>query len=332
MSQAAVVVLWLGTTSSHLHLQADLQSWATSRNVRLTAPAPPHTTALVYDTTLPDRIERLIERARIEAGSHDERSALIHVREARTELERHPELPQAAWLMAEALLLEATVHATYPERERITRRLRSEAALLEGQRAQVHGTAPALRATSAEQLRVTIGGTHAGDVIYVNGVRAPSELVTNRGTHHIRVTRGARAIWSGWVEVGGKARLELPVPEPAACSRDDLRVAHITASGVAIAGPVRCARWAVARPAKGGGIEIAECRHARCSAFTEWRASMGRFYEGPPQEPRPADAPPVLPWVIASVGAAALTGLVLWQAGVFDGPGEPRTVWRFEGP
>jgi hypothetical protein len=95
---------------------------------------------------------------------------------------------------------------------------------------------------------------------------------------------------------------------------------------------VRCAHWAVGIP-DGDGIRVALCERGRCGSLLPWRRDRGKLYEGPPQHPVPEDSFPL--WLGVGVLSAAVlgtTGLVLWQAGTFDGPESRPTEFRFTGP
>src|SRR5687767_11795154 len=111
-----LVLLWLGTSAAHREAEPDLDSWARARLVRLEDAAGELTAdPTAYSPVTVARIEDLLEEARVAADSLDEPSALDRLNEAERLLLAHPELPQAAWLLAEKLVSEASLREKKPE-------------------------------------------------------------------------------------------------------------------------------------------------------------------------------------------------------------------------
>jgi len=277
------------------------------------------------------QVESMLEEARNAAASLEQSRALGALERAERVLREHAELPQSAWLMAEILELSAEVEVGTPDGADAARALRLRAAALEGTRAAPFSD----RAASADEApgdaaqAVTVQGLEQDDTLDWDGVRHGNALTASAGEHHVRVTRGERLMWAGWVKLGpGDARLSLPVPETVACSADDMAGAHFE-GGRAVAAPrARCASYVLSRARAGGGIEAALCERATCGKVMIWERST-----------KPAGAALVterrnyLPYaIVGAAGAIVVTGLVLWRTGVFDRPDATSSErWVFQG-
>jgi hypothetical protein len=337
---AALVLIWLGSVATRRAHQADLDAWAGSRVVELRTPPPNVPAGAEYDPRLVADIENRIDQARIAAGSLDERGALRLLDGVERELRAHPELPQAAWLMAERLRLEADLYSREPDGAERAAELNRRANALEGPRAESytvqaearkHKTRSAPARPKPVTLRVT--GVRHNDRVYADGVLASASLSLVPGEHHLRVVRGGRGVWAGWVRVHrGQSSLALSAPAPVACSRDDIGSVTIRAGHVLAPPDTACDAWAVAEPADGGGVLVATCHQASCGPLLPWEKSFGRAFAGPAQI---VPKPPGTSWtvyVLAGVGALAVTGLVLWRTGTFESPAPGQTTWRYYAP
>ncbi|HLV20306.1 MAG TPA: hypothetical protein VKZ49_05475 [Polyangiaceae bacterium] len=321
-----LVVVWLGTTSSHLHFQPHLQAWASARGVTLRAPASVPIPAVGYDAELVDHVERQFEQARVAAAAGDLAAVEGRLAEARELLLGAPELPQAGWLLAEAFNLEAEL---LPSPGDAWERARA----LAGPRARPYESADLLDDAPARELSLAVGGLHPGDVLIWDGEPQGPAVTTTAGLHHVRVLRGAGVVHSAFVSVAaGDARVDLPVPPPAACSKEDLGRPRLAARQVVPQASVRCPEWVAAAPGAGGNLLVARCQAARCGPLS----SFNRFVSSAPSAPLPPAADDGWPaWAsYAVLGAAgiAIGSVVLWQAGVFDGPQQPEPVWRYRPP
>lgn len=179
MNQAWVFV-WLAGEPAHAAQQEQLQAWAASKEVELTAPlregrssADPEPEVMGATAA---HIERLTERARVAADSLDTSMAAELVAEAQGELTAHPELPQAPWLLAEVSRLAAELAASAGDTERAAAHSRA-ASLLEGPRSpdvsttmaassELDTRAPVTASTPREFL---VSGLRPGDRLYWNG-------------------------------------------------------------------------------------------------------------------------------------------------------------------
>jgi hypothetical protein len=330
-----VVVLWLGTALSRPSADPELDSWARARLVRIEDTRAAPAAAAAYDDALARKIEELLEDARVKSDAMDEAGALGSLTDASRLLQDHPELPQAAWLSAERMTLEAALLERRPEGLEKARALRRAARALEGKR--VAPLAEAAKQTPDETgppphgERVAIGGLQPDDRLYWDGRPARHAVPAGAETHHARVVRQGRTVWAGWTAPHAGIRLTLEAPTPVACSLDDLGGASIKDHQVIAPAGARCRSWAVARPRAAGGIEIASCTRSRCGPLLPWHRTDGADLGAPPQ-PAPERDTPVWLYVAAGIGAAALSGVLVWQSGVFDEPEPARDRVIFNGP
>lgn len=283
-----------------------------------------------YDPALVERIEAGLDEARTLGSSLDEEGALGLLDRVERELLSHPELPQAAFLLAEHHRVAASVRARSPDGSAAAEALERAATVLEGTRAASFGE-PARNATADEaRVRVRVRGLDARDRLELDGVAGPHERELAEGRHHVRVLRGDALAYAAFVELSGDSRDVVPgVPPLLPCSVDDLRgvsgergFAPVAPSGIA------CRRWAVVRRSP-RGLELAECTFDRCRSFSPLRAAPVSQRTAAPASAFPTWATIAL----AGLGAVGTSSLILWGAGVFDRP-EPAPVTRFvyEGP
>ena len=326
-----LVLLWLAPAAARAALQPDLDAWAFARMARLvpppagTAPGSGHGDAGAAD------IERLLEEARTASGSLDAVTAEARLDEAERLVHGHADLPQAAWLMAEVLSARAVLAERQPDGAERARAWRQRAAALEGAREPEFGS----EATAVEPpptAPLAIAGTLPDDQLVWDGVPAHAPIPASASEHHLRVLRDGRQAWSGWVDVHeGQATLRVDIPvQP--CSSGDLGTPRVSEGRVVADAGVACSAWAVARPAEGGGIDIATCHGSRCGSLLRWRRGYGETYRGPAQPPRRTEPPAAVTWVLLGLGVAATTALVLVESGAFDDPAPGRVTRRYYGP
>ncbi|HEY3666545.1 MAG TPA: hypothetical protein VGL19_11115 [Polyangiaceae bacterium] len=334
MSQTAVLV-WLSAASALPTFRADLDAFAQSRLVRFEAPrenaAAFHASAYAPDVVA--QVESSLEEARNATASLEQSRAQSALERADHLLHEHPELPQAAWLMAEVLQLSADIENTAPEGADAATLLRQRAAALEGPRAVPFSPVgdyearqdrtPSSEPAQVVSRKITVDGLEPEDTLQWDGLDAQSPIVTAPGEHHARVLRRGRLLWAGWAQLGSvEAELRLPVPKTVTCSSDDIGQGHFSGGRALPAPHARCESYVLARARSGGGIEAALCERESCGQVVIWEHPSARDTAHPA-------AKRVWPYALAlSAGALAVTGLVLWRAGVFDRPEATTTsVW-----
>lgn len=318
-----------------------IEAWAHSHLLSIVPPARDAPgTAADYDPKLVERLEELLEQARVSAGSLDEALALEQLALAEELVYAHPELPQAAFLLAEAAAQQAAV-VEHSGLARLAQIQRARAATLEGERVrpyaagtEVHATSGGIHTPRAEGVRdVAITGLGHGDTLVWNGRSvATRRLTVPVGEHHVQVLRNDSLFWAGFVLVHGADReVRIPVAPPTPCSRADLGGASLAQDRVTGAEQVRCPLWAIARPAAAKGVDVALCRYAECGVLMNWQEGFGEPLVRPLHEAHPWRLPSWAGYVAAGVGAAAATGLYLWQSGVFDDPAQEPKTFSFGG-
>lgn len=298
---AALVVVWLGTEPELAERRTDLAAWASAHELRAEVLRP---SGPGYDAELVERVEGLLEEARAATAAEPSPGPLER---AEALLLEHPELPQAAWLLAERFAIEAHAldAASAARRQELVERARA----LEGARAEPVGAAlpaaanaaPAATApvSTASTAPVPAGpqpsasqragearsgtapppsGARPRDAVFIDGVR----LATSPGLGPGAAVPDAAALAAGHHHIrvtragqlvwAGWVTLEAgrawSFPDPSrACSALDL--ADVVArNGTAEPAPgVLCARWAVARPSLRGGADLAQCAGSRCGPW-----------------------------------------------------------------
>jgi hypothetical protein len=336
---APATLVWIAPDAPAAAETRALAGWARAHGVELGPPRDPRPpAALPVDLAVADEVEDLLERAR-DATAAREADAIDHATQAAEDLLRaHPELPQAAWLMAEV------------ERARSTRWRRvepadPEAAEREWVRAEAldGGRMPGLGETGAAShpadAEVALG-LPGDDEARLDGAPVPESgvAVTRAGLHALVVSVDGAPVWAGWIELAsGRSTLEIDAPAISPCSSADTAHATFTAGAAGAAGAlraerVRCPRWvAAARSPEPGALLIATCQGPRCGAMMVWRDVQP--WAAPPAVAHGADVgrvrhwPGWATWVLAGAGVAVATGVAIAASGALQAaPTETRFV------
>jgi hypothetical protein len=321
MAQTVTLLLLLAGEPTRAE-RSLLDSYALKRNLNWVAPAP--TPAPAYPKYRADQVlalEGRLDEARTFALSLDEARALELLAAIERELLQHPELPQAAWLMAERHRLTASVRAAQADGAAEAGELLRRARVLEGARALSYGEAAAEAREVGAPVRVRFPELGPRDVLEVDGVRGGEPVVLEPGDHHVRVLRNAELVWAGWPKLGGTEDARLGLRPVLACSAEDLLGVEAKGTRPQVPPGVTCTTFVVARRV-GQKLEVAECRARACGTFMAL-------------VPARAEARPFPAWAsiaLASVAAIGATSLILWNAGAFD-PEQPppRTEFVYRG-
>lgn len=304
--------------------QRSLERFSARWSVRFTpVPSPgrptrePHSLTAVAARNLVDAIESHLTGARQALARLDDGEAASLLDSAAQLIRAHPELPQAAWLLAEQL----SVAAEIAERssEEAARALRARAAGLEGSRVpplrDAEQTEP-VPDTAESALPVELTGLDARDELEWDGIRATLPLYSVVGEHAARVFRRGQLVWAGWVQVAPGRVTALATPPMRPCSALDLHGVTAGAQRPSVPEGVLCPRWAVARGRPSGDLEFAACERARCSG---WQSLAPERSVRPRSARRHGDGFPTWATVaLAGIGAALTTSLVLWQTDAFE--------------
>ncbi len=315
----ALVVSWLASPVP-AELPPEVTRWAARRGFRAEMVQASADVAYAEEAAL--EIESLLEEARSSASGAAPLQRLDQL------LEQHPELPQAAWWLAERHAL-ARQSAESGRDPALAARLELRRAALEGPRADTAvGVAPARASAPPATAPLELSGLRPRDQLLLDGEQVNAGAPMLPGRHHAQLFRAGRRVWASWVELDSA---ELQIPEASApCAELDLLGTEYAADAPRPAPGVACTAWAVAH-SRAGGLELALCRRDRCEPWqslgspARTAASAGAVAE-PPEE-----LPAWLTWGALGLGVAASTALVLWQAGAFD-RSPPATEFVFTGP
>jgi hypothetical protein len=326
----AMVVLWLGSDAQLAERGADIEGWAHARQLHAELLRP---SAESYDAALANEVESLLEEARTLPAASGTPDALER---AETLLLEHPELPQAAWLLAERYAIEAHALAASDEATAARRAEFGRLALqLEGVRAVAAGATPWPTRDAAQPWVPAPSGARPHDRVFIDAVALQTDGTPSRlapGRHHVRVARGALPVWSGWITLQPGRVEKLPDPAPP-CSALDLADVDAGSAAPMPALGVRCGRWAVARPSLRGGVDVAECAGSQCEAWQRAGVVQNDVAAGALDAMATARDgwPGWATWSLIGAGALAVTGVVLWQVGAFERDA-PSTEFVFTGP
>jgi hypothetical protein len=307
MTQTATLLLLFAGEPTKAE-RALLDDFERQRRVTLVAPAPtPRSPYQPYRTELVLDIEGRLDEARSLASSLDEERALALLAAIERDLVEHPELPQAAWLLAEHHRIAADVkHGDGPISPEAEALLES-ARVLEGQRAPAFGAPSEPPPPAASSVRLTVRDLDVRDTLELDGVSGGGERRIEPGVHHVRVLRDGELTYAGWARLGDSVEVVLGVRPIEPCSSEDLAGTRSLSGTVAAPHPVKCQSWFAARR-RAGTLELAACAHGACSSFTTLVA-------------HDRSAPSSVPaWAIAAAGLGTMAaGLItVWATGGFE--------------
>lgn len=322
MTQTATLLLLLaGEPTKHEH--ALLAEFARRKHIAFVAPAPtPVAPYPAYRSELVLDIEGRLDEARTLASSLDEERALALLAGIERDIVEHPELPQAAWLLAEHHRIASDVRAGDARTAEQAAALAHAAVVLEGPRAAPFGSRDESARAPEPSVRIRVKDLGARDDLELDGESGGAERRVAEGVHHVRVLRDGELVFAGWARLGTEPDVTLGLRPLLPCSAEDL--AHVAAAAGAVSVPhaVACSHWFVARR-RPSGLELASCEHAACSGFTPLREP----------EPPPREFPAWATAALAGAGAVATGVISLWAAGGFErAPAPaPRTVFVYRG-
>ena len=324
---AATPVVWLAPARGAADRHA-LDEWALARGVRIVIPPGGRLPSIDVDPSLAERVEDELERARDAVAAQETDGAERALARAESILRAHPELPNAAWLMAEVhRLWSSRWHRLEPREPARGDAAWRRAAALDGGRVAGVGETPASAEPPARP-RIVVEGAAEGATVLLDG--AP---LTDRaaGEHVLTVSEGGVVRYAAWLATADGAELRVHVPGAPACSTGDLAGARIDGERdgrdeTVRAPAVHCPSWIAVVP-RGTALAIATCEGSACGPLAEWRI-------GTPALP-PADVVPEAGfgrwpgWATGALfvtGIVVVTGITLAATGAFD---KSRTETRF---
>jgi hypothetical protein len=317
-------VVWLAPARGAADRHA-LDEWALARGVRIVLPADGRAPAIDVDPSVAERVEDELERARDAVAAQETDGAERALARAEAILRAHPELPNAAWLMAEVhRLWSSRWHRLEPRDPARGDAAWRRAAALDGGRVAGVGETPA-SPEAAVHPRFVIEGAAEGATVLLDG--AP--LVDRpAGEHVITVSAGGVVRYAAWLATADATELHVRVPGAPACSTGDLASAQRDADDGSLvrAAAVRCPSWLAVAPL-GAALGVATCEGGTCGPLAEWRVGT---LAPPPADVRPEAAPHRWPgWATGAIfatGIVVVTGITLAATGAFD---KSRTETRF---
>jgi hypothetical protein len=274
-------------------------------------------------------VDDMIDRAHDALAAGETQEVDRALDEADALLRAHPELPQAAWLMAEVeRARSARWRRLAPRDDEAAGRAWARALALGGARATGISEEPlAVR----PQLASVTFNVAPDERLWIDGTLLPLNTTTSfEGPHTLVITLAAAPIWAGWIDLPpGTSVVEPPGGAPEPCSSIELRRVTLSSDSVHADG-VRCGRWvAAAAGERVGELRLALCEGPTCGVpftlqrFVPWtRPTMT-------SEPAARHWPQWASWALvgagASIAAAVATGLVV--SGAFQAaPSETRFV------
>jgi hypothetical protein len=319
MTQTATLLLLLAGEPTQGE-RALLAEFGRQKRVAFVAPTPtPVAPYPAYRTELILDIEGRLDEARTLASSLDEERALTLLAAIERDLVDHPELPQAAWLLAEHHRIAADVREGDPDARAEVAALSDAAVVLEGTRAPAFGAPDASAPKAEPRVRVSVRDLDAHDDLEIDGESGGAERRVAAGVHQVRVVRDGELVFAGWAQLGEEPEVTLGVRPLVPCGDEDLSKVGASAGSVLVPHAVSCAHWFVARR-RPGGLELASCQHDACTGFTPL-AEPARKAAGVPT------------WAtVALIGAGAVAaGLVaVWASGGFEHEAQPPPKTLFE--
>ncbi len=301
-----------------------LAAWASARGLRLSPPAEGSVPARPVDAKVATSVEADLQAAHDATTRLDSDAVERDLARAEALLLDHPELPEAAWLMAEVDRAWSVRFGRLAPRDpaRAARAWEAAAALDGGRVAGVGEDAyPA-----AAPAKVTLDVSGDAAVYWDGRAVRPGVLRAPPGRHLVWASREGAVVWASWVTVAARTRIAVALPTAPACSADDMQNAAFRAGGIAAAG-VRCPTWVAARAGvTPGSLRVALCHAAACGTEIDL-APRAAWSEGLPPEVHHARWPAWATWALVGAGAVGGTLAVLGAAGAFA---PPTTTTTFE--
>lgn len=322
---APATVVWIAPGSPEAGQSRALASWAAAHDVKLVQPADVRPVPIGADPTDPrvaNEIEDLLDRSHDALAALDGAGMDADLAAADALLRAHPELPQAAWLMAEVERARAVRwRRISPIDAEAAGRASRRADALDGGRA--HGIGEEPPGSGPPDASLELRGELAGDEQrWLDGRPVGEHAATHAGLHALVVTWAGAPVWATWREAPpGPSTVELEAPGATTCSRADVAPVQLDGERV-VARSVRCKRWVAAAPAPHGStreVRVALCEADRCEALIDWRLPEP-WTEPLPGRPVERRWPAWATWSAVGAGAAIAAGAAVVIAGALRTP------------
>ena len=199
----AVTLVWISPEPPDSDQARALSSWASAHGLKATPPANTPAQALAIDLRIAETVEALLDSARDAIAARERDGADRALSAADTTLRAHPELPQAAWLMAEVERARASawrnVWATDTE---AAERAWMRAEAIDGGRVAGLGEVGTARHPDTAVVTVGLSPSASQDAeLWLDGARAFTQpIATHAGIHTLVVRSGGAPVWARWIE------------------------------------------------------------------------------------------------------------------------------------
>jgi hypothetical protein len=276
---APATLVWIAPSPPDAEQARAVSSWGSSHGVRLVAPRDAATATLAIDPRIADDVEKFLDRARDAMAARDGDAVDRMLEAATSTLRAHPEVPQAAWLMAEVERARSTrLRRIAPIDEAAAASAWTRAEALDGGRVAGVGEQGA-SAPSAATLTLP-AGLPAGATVRVDGSAASGPTVATRaGLHALVVELDGNPVWASWIEApAGTSSAQIAAPLVPECSRMDVARASVAGETVDAAG-VHCRSWIAAIAGEPDGVRVALCSADHCGPLAAWRAPLPWTYD-----------------------------------------------------
>jgi hypothetical protein len=344
-------LVWISPAPPDAAENKALSSWALAHGVTLAAPRDERPPAIAVDLGVAEPVEELLDRARDAIAARDGEGVDRATSTADAWLRAHPELPEAAWLMAEVERARATRwRRIAPEDVEAAGRSWARAEALDGGRipgiGEIAGAEHAAVATVSLELPGDDDARLDGRPLPRDGAgsdravtaRGTTRVVATRaGPHALVVTADGVAVWAGWIEIGpGTSSVAIDAPTSVPCSAAEFAnlsnasnasSATVDASAGVDARRIACGAWLAVSPGKEPGtIRIARCEAGRCGPSADWPETSAWARLPPPPVAREHGAtsakrwPVWATWALAGAGVALAAGVVVVASGALQGP------------
>ncbi len=310
---APTPVVWLAPSRGAADQHA-LEEWALARGVRLVTPAAGRAAPIEIDLAGIERVEDEIERARDALAAQEPDAIERALARAEAVLRAHPELPNAAWLMAEVnRLWSSRWHRLEPRDPARGDAAWRRAAALDGGRVAGVGEI----AASAEpkvRARIVVDGASEQAIVLLDGAPIADRPA---GEHVLTVSEGGALRFASWLSTAPGAEVRVQISGAPACSSGDVESARLD-DGAVRADGVRCSSWIAVAP-MGTALGVASCEGGSCGPLAEWRVGPPvALQEGPTEEPAIRHWPGWATGALFVTGVLVATGVTLAATGAFD--------------
>jgi hypothetical protein len=313
---AAVTLVWIAPSPPDADQGQALTSWERAHGVRIVEPRDEAIAGLAVDPRIADDVERLLDRARDAMASRDGEGVDRALAAAESTLAAHPEVPQAAWQMAEVLRARSVrLRRIAPVDEAKASEAWTRAEALDGGR--VAGVGEQASASPAAATVAVSPWLPAGAELRVDGsIATARSLPLRAGPHALVVEIDGTPVWASWIDApAGASSTTLTIPPLPACTRSDLSRASEAGASIDATG-VRCPSWIAAVPGDADGVRVATCSADHCGPLLAWHAPLPWTYDPTGERTSKSTWPAWATWSLVGAGAVVTTGIVILATGV----------------